>query len=201
MICFNFLILGTQKLIQGGRMNRIKFLSKGLSSLRTTGAVTRSSRFLCQAMADSIDYSTAKVLVELGAGDGVITKHILERMPADAKLLVFEVQASFCEILRKIDDDRLVIIEDSAEHIGKYLKEHGYEKADGIISAIPFVILPKPLVYDIVRACKANLLENSFFVQFHYSKILKSVYEEVFDEVKVKFVPRNMPPAFVFRCK
>jgi len=182
-------------------MNNMEFLSKGLSSLRTTGAVTRSSRFLCQAMAEPIDYSKAKILVELGAGDGVITKHILSRMSPGTKLMVFEVQPSFCEMLRKIDDNRLIIIEDSAEHIGKYLEEYGYEKADGIISAIPFVILPKPLVHTIVTACKENLADGSYFMQFHYSKILKPIYENIFDEVKTKFVARNIPPAFVFRCK
>ena len=181
-------------------MSRIKFLSKGLTSLRTTGALARSSRFLCQEMAKSIDYSNAKIIVELGAGDGVITKHLLNQMGPETKLMVFEVQASFCELLRGIDDDRLIIIEDSAEHLQQYLQEYGFEKADGIISAIPFVILPKPLVKSIVVNCRNNLSENSYFTQFHYSTVLKSFYEEIFDEVKVKFVPRNIPPAFVFRC-
>ncbi len=176
-------------------------MGKGLTSFRTTGAVTRSSRFLCHEMINAVDYSKAKILVELGAGDGVITKHLLERMGPDTQLMVFEVQASFCELLHAIDDDRLIIIEDSAEYLDKYLKEHGFEKADGIISAIPFVILPKPVVRAIVTACRDCLAEGSYFMQFHYSRILNAFYEEIFDEVKIKFVPRNIPPAFVFRCK
>ncbi len=169
--------------------------------MRTTGAVTRSSRFLCQTMVENIDYDKAEVIVELGAGDGVITKHILERMRPNTRLLVFEIQASFCEIIRKIDDDRLIIIEDSAEHLHQYLKEYGFEKADAIISAIPFVVLPKKLVKKIVVTCKDNLCPNGYFMQFHYSKMLKSLYEDVFTEVEVKFVTRNIPPAFVFKCK
>ena len=169
--------------------------------MRTTGAVTRSSRFLCQAMVENIDYKTAQVIIELGAGDGVITKHILDRMRPNTRLMVFEIQASFCKVLRTIDDDRLIIIEDSAEHLHKYLAEYGFDKADAIISAIPFVVLPKKVVKNIVTACKDNLCPNGYFMQFHYSKMLKSFYETIFDEVDVTFVPRNIPPAFVFRCK
>jgi len=169
--------------------------------MRTTGAVTRSSRFLCQTMVENIDYNKADVIVELGAGDGVITKHILKRMRPDTRLLVFEIQASFCEIIRKIDDDRLIIIEDSAEHLHKYLEEYGFEKADAIISAIPFVVLPKKLVKIIVTTCRDNLCPDGYFMQFHYTKMLKSLYEDVFTEVEVKFVTRNIPPAFVFKCK
>lgn len=181
-------------------MNSIKFLGKGLTTFRTTGALTRSSRFLCQQMVRNVDYENAKVIVELGAGDGVITKHILDRMGPNTKLLVFEIQPSFCELLNKINDDRMVVIEDSAEHLAKYLKEHGYDKADAIISAIPFVILPKPLVEKIVMTCRDNLAKGGSFTQFHYSTVLKSIYGKVFDKVRMRFVARNIPPAFVFKC-
>ena len=121
-----------------GRMSKIKFLGKSLTTLRTTGAVVPSSRFLCQEMVEIIDYSKAKILIELGAGNGVITKHLLSRMAPDTQLIVFEVQPAFCEILRAIDDDRLIIIEDSAEHLHQYLEKYGFEKADWHCFCYPF---------------------------------------------------------------
>ncbi|MEM1215016.1 MAG: ribosomal RNA adenine dimethylase, partial [Bacteroidota bacterium] len=81
-------------------MNKIKFFTEGLRNMRTVGTVTPSSRFLCESMLKGIDFSKAKFLVELGAGDGVVTKHILKRMRPDARLLAFEVQPDFCELLR-----------------------------------------------------------------------------------------------------
>lgn len=178
----------------------MQFFREGLKNLRTTGTVTPSSRFLCQSMIKGIDFSEARILVELGAGDGVVTRHILAKMHPDACLLVFEVQASFCEILRNIKDDRLVVIEDSAEHLLLYLAKYGHEKADHIISAIPFVVLPKETAESIIATCHASLAPRGYYVQMHYSTILRSLYESVFPEVKIKFTPLNIPPAFVFHC-
>lgn len=181
-------------------MNKMKFLRESIKNLKTVGTVTPSSRFLCQAMLKGIDFSKATVIVELGAGNGVLTRHILKRMRPDARLLCFEVQANFCELLRNIDDDRLVVIEDSAEYIADYLREFGREEADHIISAIPFVILPKDLAKNIVSTCSNHLAPEGRFAQVHYSTILKSLYEEVFPKVKINFTPLNIPPAFVFHC-
>ncbi|MEZ4987367.1 MAG: methyltransferase [Saprospiraceae bacterium] len=181
-------------------MNRIAFLKEGLKNLRTTGTVTPSSRFLCQAMLREVDFATSRVLVELGAGNGVITRHILDAMAPDARLLVFEVQPNFCELLRKIDDDRLVVIEDSAEYLPQYLQQYGFEKANHIISAIPFVILPKELATRIVETCRDHLLPGGFFVQMHYSTVLKPLYKGIFKRVRIRFMPLNIPPAFVFVC-
>lgn len=181
-------------------MNKIKFLREGLKNLRTTGTVTPSSRFLCQSMIKGIDFSKARILVELGAGNGVVTRHILKKMHPDARLFAFEVQSNFCDLLRKINDDRLVVIEDSAEHLASYLQTHNYESVDHIISAIPFVILPKDTAENIVKACRDSLGPKGFFIQMHYSTILKSLYENIFPKVKMSFTPLNIPPAFVFHC-
>lgn len=181
-------------------MNRIKFLREGMKNMKTVGTVTRSSRYLCRSMVKQADFSEAKVLVELGAGDGVLTKHILSSMRPDARLLAFEVQSSFCDVLRRIDDDRLVVVEDSAEKIGEYLRENGVEKADHILSAIPFVLLPKEAARAIITASRDHLCNSGRFIQVHYSLILKSLYEDIFPRVDVNFVPINLPPAFVISC-
>ncbi|MEL7220825.1 MAG: ribosomal RNA adenine dimethylase, partial [Bacteroidota bacterium] len=135
-------------------MNKIKFLKEGLKNMRTVGTVTPSSKYLCQAMIKSTDFTNARLIVELGAGNGVVTKHILKQMHPDAKLLTFEVQPAFCDLLRSIDDDRLIVVEDSAEKLPHYLAQVGAQKADQIISAIPFVILPKEVAQRIVEVSR-----------------------------------------------
>ena len=179
----------------------MKFLRESIKNLKTVGTVTPSSRFLCQAMLKGVDFSKADLIVELGAGNGVLTRHILKRMRPDARLLCFEVQANFCKLLRQIDDERLVVIEDSAEYLADYLREYGREEADHIISAIPFVILPRDLAKTIISTCRDHLAQEGSFAQVHYSTILKSLYEEVFPKVKVSFTALNIPPAFVFHCR
>lgn len=168
--------------------------------MRTVGTVTPSSKYLCQAMIKGTDFANARLLVELGAGNGVVTKHILKQMHPDAKLLAFEVQSAFCDLLRSIDDDRLIVVEDSAENLPLYLEQLDADKADQIISAIPFVILPKEVAQRIVEVSRDHLADQGQFVQIHYSLLLKPFYQNIFDRVKINFCPLNIPPAFVFHC-
>ena len=179
-------------------MSTIEFFREGIKNLKTVGTITRSSKFVCKEMVSFIDFSTAKVIVELGAGDGVITKHILKGMRPDAKLLVFEVNEAFCDLLHNINDDRLIVVADSAEKIGDYLTKNNLgDTADYIISAIPFVALPDELSYQIVEASRDHLSKGGLYVQLHYSLLVRKMYKKVFGNVDVNFVPLNIPPAFV----
>lgn len=178
-------------------MNKIKFFKESIKNLKTIGTITRSSKYLCKGMIRHVDFKKADTIVELGAGDGVITKHILNSMKKDSQLLTFEVHKSFCELLKKIDDDRLEVIEDSAERIGHYLEKHQKKQADYIISAIPFVMMPEEISYKIIRECSKYLKPGGLYIQVHYSLLAKKMYKDIFGNVDVNFVPINIPPAFV----
>jgi phospholipid N-methyltransferase len=173
------------------------FLKEGLRNIKTVGTLTRSSNFLCKEMIRHVDFAKADVIIELGAGDGVITRHILGNMHPDAKLFAFEVNSEFCKKLRGINDPRLIVIEESAEHLHRHLEEHGIEKVDGILSAIPFVVIPPDVTNGILDNCKRVLKNGGKFIQVHYSLIKKKMYEKAFGNVSVDFVPLNLPPAFV----
>jgi phospholipid N-methyltransferase len=174
-------------------LNHFEFFRESVRNLKTVGTITRSSDYLCKRMIKHVDFDNAKIIVELGAGDGVITKHILGSMNKNTELIVFEVNPSFCDELRKIKDKRLVVVEDSAENIEKYVDS----KVDFFVSAIPFVMLPKKLTYSILNICKNVLSSKGKFIQVHYSLVTKSIYKKIFGNVKVNFVPLNVPPAFV----
>lgn len=182
-------------------MKRIDFLVEGLKDLKTVGTVTRSSRSLCRNMVKHIDFKKADLIVELGAGDGVITRFILAKMKPDAKLLVFEVNTKFCDILRGIGDDRLIVAEASAEKLEDYLDQLKTTKVDYVVSALPFVALPKELGLDIVGKCYQFMKQGGRYVQVHYSLLSKKLYQSIFGNVDVNFVPFNVPPAFVLVCE
>lgn len=182
-------------------MSTISFLLEGFRNLRTTGTLTRSSPALCKAAIDRIDFSKTTVVVELGAGDGVITKYILDRMPAHGKVIAFEVSPELCDDMRALNDPRLIVAQDSAEKIRHYLDQVGADKADHIISAIPFAALPKALGKSIVQAAKDNLRPGGQYNQVHYSLKTKSYYEEAFGQVDTRRIWKNIPPAYVLYCQ
>jgi phospholipid N-methyltransferase len=178
-------------------MSRIEFLKEGIRNLKTVGTFTRSSSSVCKAMVGKVDFSSARTIVELGAGDGVITYHILRAMRPDAQLLAFEIHPAFAEKLRQIDDPRLIVIEDSAEKLKHYLQQSNCKEVDAVISALPFVNFPKADALSIISTCKENLKEGGRYVQIHYSLLARKLYQTVFGNVSIHFVLRNIPPAFV----
>jgi phospholipid N-methyltransferase len=183
-------------------MNHLSFLKESFRSIRTTGAVMRSSRWLVREMMLPIDFEKAHVVVELGAGSGAFTEELLSRMPSDSHLLSFEINPEFCKILRgTITDPRFILIEDSAAALPEHLKKQGFGQADYIISGIPFVTLPTELVHQIVSASYKSLKINGLFIQFHYSSLIQKMYQQFFGNVTVKLVPLNIPPAFVMICR
>ena len=182
-------------------MKHLDFLIESFRNIRTTGAVARSSKYLVREMMQPISFADAKVIIELGAGDGVLTVELLNRMSPQSLLLCFEINTEFCKILRgAIDDPRFILIEDSAEHLEEYLQKHGFKEADYIISAIPFISLPNELVYRIVSVCHKVLKNKGLYIQYHYSSFIQKMYRKFFDHVEVEFVPLNIPPAFVMVC-
>ena len=178
-------------------MGTLDFFKESIKNFKTSGTITRSSKFLCKQMIKPVDFQKSKLIIELGAGDGVITKHILSKMSSDSKLMVFEVNNKFVSILNKINDERLIVIQDSAENLEQYMSKHGVDQIDYVISAIPFVIIPKEIVANILEACKKKLKPGGLFVQMHYSLLAKNLYESAFGNVEISFVPLNIPPAFV----
>ncbi len=153
-------------------------------------------------MAEKVRFAGAKVVLELGGGDGAITETLLKRLEKGSMLLIFEINEAFCETLREKygHDPRVKIIADSAEFLEKHLAENGMEKADAIVSALPFSVFPDDLAERILGACKNALRSGGQFVQFHYSP-RQDYYAAIFGNAEQDFVARNVPPAFVIVCQ
>ncbi len=178
-------------------MGTIEFFKESIKNLKTIGTFTRSSKFLCKEMVKHVDFKGSKYLIELGAGDGVITEYILEKMNPEAKLMVFEINEKFIKKLSSIEDPRLIIVQDSAEKIEEYMKKYHFENIDHVVSALPFVIFPRATANQIVGDCKDNLKPGGKFIQVHYSLMARKIYRGVFGNVDTRFVFLNIPPAFV----
>lgn len=157
---------------------------------------------MSRAIVAKIDPGQAEVVVELGPGDGVITRYILDRLGPDVRLVIFEINEIFVEKIRAtFDDSRLTVIHDSAENMGVHFKEMKIKRVDYIVSGIPFVMLPETLTRRITLECRHWLRSKGRFIQFHYSPLLVGFYRRVFGNVDVEVVPLNIPPAIIVCCE
>ncbi len=182
-------------------MSKKKFFSEFLKPGTKIGSVTPSSKFLVKKMIEPIDFTNLKCIVEFGPGTGTITQELLNKMPKDAVLLVFEINEEFCEKLKKeIQDPRMKIITDTAENLENYLSEYTIDKVDYIVSSLPFTMIPNGVVQNILRIIKKVLCPAGAFIQYQYSLNLYRRLRNTFKNVDLNFTPMNFPPAFVFTC-
>ncbi|MBC7885464.1 MAG: methyltransferase [Saprospiraceae bacterium] len=180
-------------------MKKVKFLFHSLRNFQEMGTVVRSGGPMCRKMTQFIDKKNDLIIMELGAGDGAITSHILNKMSPDAKLFVFEINPELCEVVGRIQDDRLILINDGAQHMEKYMQKYNISQVDTIISAIPFLVLPEELTNEILQLSRNVLKTGGQFVQMHYSKSLEKKYKSIFGNLQSYFVTFNIPPGYVFR--
>ena len=100
----------------------------------------------------------------------------------------------------KINDSRLIIINDSAETLAQVIESRGLDKVDVVVSALPFSVFPEDLTKAIVCQCHALMRAGGRFVQIHYSLKTKEIYRNIFGNVGSAFEVRNIPPAYVLYC-
>ncbi|MDQ0492973.1 MULTISPECIES: class I SAM-dependent methyltransferase [Paenibacillus] len=178
---------------------RFMFLFKFLHSPTYVGSVTPSSRFLAKSMIESIPWSEVHAVAELGAGTGAITQYIPQAARAQTKVLLFEKDQTMQESLKRRFPNYLCY-SDSRE-LQLATKNAEIEQLDCIISGLPFFNFPQAMRNQIVEQIHLSLRDGGLFVAFQYSKQMKQQLGEWFDIEEIKFVPMNIPPAFVYVCR
>lgn len=179
----------------------IVFARNFFKNPRMLGSVIPSSRYLVSHVLRDIDWSATRVVVEYGPGVGTITGEILKRMRPDARLLVFEVNDDFIDVLtRRFDDPRLQVVHRSASEVASVLQEMNLGSADCVISGIPFSIMTEEARENVLQGTRAALREGGIFIVYQFSGRVRPYLEKMFGAVHQVFEPRNILPARVFHC-
>ena len=174
------------------------FFKEGIKNISEVGAIFISSKFLLKKMLKPIDFSGKKVIVEFGAGSGNMTRMLLDKMDDDSILYSFEINPVFISKLEKIDDPRLILINDSVEQVSNYVK---MQEADCVISGLPLANFSKESKKNILKEVGKILKPGQLFVQFQYSLTDKKLLEQFFKTIGLQFTLINIPPAFVYFCR
>jgi phospholipid N-methyltransferase len=178
------------------------FASNFFRHPRMLGSIVPSSRFLIRQLLEPVDWSQARVIVEYGPGVGVITSEVLRRMRPDAMLIAIETNPAFVSFLRSsIQDERLHVVEASAEAVDEILRRYGQSNASYVISGIPFSTIPASVRERIlVKTCEVLKPGGSFLVYQFSTRVLEDL-QRIFRYVRRKFEPLNVLPAHLFFCQ
>ena len=166
------------------------------------GSVIPSSRALVDHVLAPVDWSRARVFVEYGPGVGTFTAPILDRLAPDAVLIAVELNPDFVRHLcDTIDDPRLTVVRGSAADIGRILADLGHERADYILSGLPFSTLPEGVGDRIAAETAAALRPDGAFLVYQLSARVSDFIAPHFPRIERGFEWRNVPPMRIFRAR
>jgi phospholipid N-methyltransferase len=148
----------------------------------------------------SLDFSRTLNVVELGMGTGCVTRALLKRMRPDARLISLEINEIFVQQCRSIRDPRLVIRHSCASLLPQLLEEEGLEEVDVVVSSLPLALMNDEVVDRIVEASSVSLRPGGSFLQYQYSLKHLPTLNRHYSDVRIGFMPYNVPPAFVLEC-
>jgi len=178
------------------------FAKNFLQHPKMLGSLIPSSRFLIDRLLSRVNWAKARTLVEYGPGVGTITSHILARMSANARLVVFEMNEDFVRYLnRSFPDSRLHVVHGSAENVQRELDCLKLEGADYIISGIPFTTMPVELREKIMRESRQALNPGGAVLVYQFTRAVLPYLRTHFKQIDQDFEPRNILPARLFYCK
>jgi phosphatidylethanolamine/phosphatidyl-N-methylethanolamine N-methyltransferase len=180
------------------------FLGKFLKHGTAIASLAPSSPWLSRTTVRNIDWDRAKVLVELGAGTGPITKVLAEKARPDCRVVVLERDPDFARILRERFQSRanFDVVEGDVRDLASILERLGVSRVDAVISGLPVPSFPKDLQRDLFRAVKRILVPDGTYNQItEMPWVYLRFYRKFFQDVQFAFEPRNLPPAGAYYCR
>jgi phospholipid N-methyltransferase len=156
------------------------------------GAIFPSSKFVARRIAREVN-PEYKIIMEYGAGDGAITKEILNILPKDGKLIAIETNKNFVRVLKKIDDNRLKVVAGDVVDLSKNLDQFG--QIDMVISGIPFTYLKPKDRTSIIENTYRILQPGGKILSFQHHFLMLSYLKKVAGEKTRWYIePRNFLP-------
>lgn len=183
--------------------------AKFLSHPGQVGAFCASSKALAVEMTCHIGMESAETVVELGPGTGAITREIVPRLAPGAEFIAVELDEEMAENLRTVFPQAKIRC-GCASALPQILAQENRPHADVILSGLPWALFPEKLQNEILHAILEALPEGGYFTTFAYiqsgmlpaGRRFRKRLETLFDSVETSpVIWRNLPPAFVFRCR
>ena len=178
-------------------MTNWSFFREAIKSFRSTGAIAPASPVLVRRLVASIPGDRPVNVVELGPGEGSVTRAILQRLHPDSVLTAFEINTAFVHRLRLLQDSRLRVLPVGADRL---LEHFPADSVDFVISSLPLSMIEQSVKEEIIRQSTQVLTPTGRFLQYQYALQDYSLLKDSFSNVNVSFTLANLPPAFIYTC-
>ena len=174
------------------------FLKRWLANPLQMGSVVPSSPSLCRRVAAQVRRAPDEIVLELGAGTGVISRALIEGGVPASRLFTMEIVPSMARHLQQLLPGSNVLTGD-ARLLPSLLPEAWHGKVGTVVCGIPLVLLPLLEQRRFIDAIEAVAPGRGFL---HYSYCVTSPLpwrKHGLVATREAWTPLNFPPASVWR--
>ena len=174
------------------------FFRRWLANPLQMGSVVPSSASLCRRVVAQTTRSADEIVVELGAGTGVISRALLAAGMPPERLFVVEIVPSLTKHLKRVLPG-VQVIEGDARDLAGLLPTEWHGRVGTTICGIPLVLLPVAEQRRFIAAMAAIAPGRGFL---HYSYCATSPLPARKHNLVARreaWTPLNFPPASVWR--
>ncbi len=186
----------------------LKFSKEFILNPVSISSIIPSSKNLSRLMVSMCGLNDTHTIFEFGCGTGSITGEIVKKAKNKAKILSFDINSNFIEIIEEKYPD-VKAINDSVENVEKYMQKYSIDSVDAVISSLPWAAFKSDTQEKLLNVIHNILKPKGEFVTYAYlhTKIMSShrkfmrLLNRNFNNIEYSsIVWLNLPPAFVIKC-
>ncbi|MBN9800177.1 SAM-dependent methyltransferase [Pseudonocardia sp. UM4_GMWB1] len=190
------------------RPDHAVFLKRSFSKMDQLATPFLTGRRLCRQLAAVVPRGTNGVVVELGAGPGVLAEPIRERLGPHARYLAIEIDSELVAHLRR-HKPWLEVVQGDVADLDRILDEAGITEVDAFVSTLPWAVFPQTLRLQVMGTIARRLVPGGVMSMIitwmalpNRVRVLRDLLDTHFDEVVETATEwRNPPPARTFLCR
>jgi len=163
------------------------------------GSIIPSSRFTIAKMLKPVKWDQCRLFVEYGPGVGTFCRPVLDRLARDGALIVIDTNPLYIDYLRRtITDSRFTAVLGSAADVEEIVRAHGHEKADYVLSGLPFSTLPDGVGPAIAAATHRVIRPGGAFLVYQFTSRARDYMARHFTRIESGFEALNVMPCFLY---
>ena len=163
------------------------------------GSVCPSSQALTSAMINYLPDKSKGLIVDLGAGSGIVSEQLVRNGIDASRIVAVEVSPGFKNIFQKRCPNVSLVV-GNARNLSSILDAYDLSAPiSGIVSSLPLRMMSASLVTEIMLEVKNTIEQRGgLLIQYTYAWWMRySLSKYGFVPVSNQFVLKNLPPAKV----
>jgi phosphatidylethanolamine/phosphatidyl-N-methylethanolamine N-methyltransferase len=190
----------------------LTFIREALTSFRQLGTFLPTQTHLAQSIARTLPQRDGLNIIELGAGEGSITRAIVSQLDGvQYRFLVIELNGKLLKANQatihsnprrraaRASKGRLAFIQEDAFALERILEDQQMTTVDAMISSLPLYYIPAAQRKYLFAMAKDRLGQQGVYVQYRYTPQGTDELEPFFSHIRRRFV-LNLLPAWLFVC-